>query len=469
MTHHGPISFSEAPDTLAAEVSDMAGTLALEVADAAGAVESIAAEVQRQADGVAVLRRADEALADRIDGIRLAASDAAEAVAGAAEPMERAGVRVRATRDHARSVLLAAGAMRASTADVKSALSQVAATAGAIDSVAKQTRLLALNARIEAARAGAAGAGFSVVAAEVKDLARQTAEATATITATLNQLSHVLEAVLGQAGEVGEGAQRVDDEASAVLDGLVAVDSTLQQVGEGAEGTRSAARAIAEAASERSVALEALATGIVATDGNASAVKDRLARLVGLSETLLAAPVRSGLRTPDGEMVAAAQDAAVRIAGLFERALESGTISEAALFDEEYAAVPRSDPAQHMARFTPFTDATLPELQEALLASDGRIAFCAAVDRNGYLPTHNRKFSHPQGPDPVWNATHCRNRRIFADRVGLGAGRNRSSFLLQAYRRDMGGGAFVLMKDASAPITVRGRHWGGFRIGFRPG
>ena len=40
-------------------------------------------------------------------------------------------------------------------------------------------------------------------------------------------------------------------------------------------------------------------------------------------------------------------------------------------------------------------------------------------------------------------------------------------FLLQTYRRNMGGGTFVLMKDRSAPIFVRGRHWGAFRIGFR--
>jgi methyl-accepting chemotaxis protein len=92
--------------------------------------------------------------------------------------------------------------------------------------------------------------------------------------------------------------------------------------------------------------------------------------------------------------------------------------------------------------------------------------FCAAVDRNGYLPTHNRKFSQPQGVDPVWNAAHCRNRRIFNDRTGLAAGRNTHRFLLQTYRRDMGGGNFKLMKDLSAPIVVSGRHWGGLRLAY---
>jgi methyl-accepting chemotaxis protein len=44
---------------------------------------------------------------------------------------------------------------------------------------------------------------------------------------------------------------------------------------------------------------------------------------------------------------------------------------------------------------------------------------------------------------------------------------NRKPFLLQTYRRDMGGGNFVLMKDVSSPILVRDRHWGAFRMGFR--
>ena len=45
--------------------------------------------------------------------------------------------------------------------------------------------------------------------------------------------------------------------------------------------------------------------------------------------------------------------------------------------------------------------------------------------------------------------------------------RSTQPFLLQTYRRDMGGGQFVLMKDLSAPIWVNGRHWGAFRIGYR--
>ncbi len=63
------------------------------------------------------------------------------------------------------------------------------------------------------------------------------------------------------------------------------------------------------------------------------------------------------------------------------------------------------------------------------------------MDRNGYLPTHNVKFSKPQGNDPVWNTANSRNRRIFDDRVGLGAGQSTAPFLMQIYRRDMGGGS----------------------------
>ena len=79
--------------------------------------------------------------------------------------------------------------------------------------------------------------------------------------------------------------------------------------------------------------------------------------------------------------------------------------------------------------------------------------FCVAWAKGGYLPTHNPNYRLPQGPDPVWNNANCRNRRLFNDRAVKKVAANTKPFLLQTYRRDMGGGNFVLMKDLSSPIS----------------
>ncbi|EQD66286.1 methyl-accepting chemotaxis protein, partial [mine drainage metagenome] len=94
-------------------------------------------------------------------------------------------------------------------------------------------------------------------------------------------------------------------------------------------------------------------------------------------------------------------------------------LTEKELFDESYVAISGSDPLQHMTKFTKFTDEVLPAVQEPPLENPN-IAFVVTIDRNGYIPTHNIKYSLPQGPDPVWNAANCRNRRMFLDRTGLG-------------------------------------------------
>ena len=153
-----------------------------------------------------------------------------------------------------------------------------------------------------------------------------------------------------------------------------------------------------------------------------------------------------------------------------ESALSRGEITESALFDADYQPVPGSNPRQVTTGFVTLTDRLLPPIQEPLLGFDQRVVFCAAVDRNGYLPTHNNAWSQPQRPDdPAWNAAHSRNRRIFNDRAGLAAARNARPHLLQSYERDMGGGQRVPMKEADVPIRVRGRHWGALRLAFRPG
>jgi methyl-accepting chemotaxis protein len=168
------------------------------------------------------------------------------------------------------------------------------------------------------------------------------------------------------------------------------------------------------------------------------------------------------------EFVTRAMEAGAALTGIFEGALASGAISIDDMFDTNYVEIPGTNPLQHRTRILDWADRALPPFQEAFLVKDPRMVFCAMIDRNGYLPVHNRIYSHPQRPgDVVWNTAHSRNRRIFNDTAGLAAGRNQRPYLIQIYARDMGNGKTVMMREIDVPVRVNARHWGGFRTAYK--
>jgi methyl-accepting chemotaxis protein len=470
-TDDGPTPVADPAQAVRA-VARRLGLIGVQIADISGDIDSVSGTVVQQAETFKTLsadaRRMNQSNAEVA---RLAAA-AQESAAQAKDRVTAATGVIRDGVERARgnvgALAEAATGFSATLAEATRTIDNVREASVAIHAIATQTQLLALNAGVEAARAGAAGQGFAVVADAVRSLADETGAVTKEIAQKLDRLTRVVHGLVRQSDEAA-GIARAASAENEVIGAKLAdfesfsrtvrdlIDSIEGIAGPVAENIRIGGRVLEE--------IDAQAAGVERSCARLGAAARRVGEIVGVAEELIEFVQESGAETDDSALIRTAIATAEAIGGLFEEALARGKISRAHLFDETYVPVPGTDPQQHLTRFVRLTDWLLPRVLEPVLQIDPRVVFCAAVDRNGYLPTHNRKYSLPQGPDPVWNAAHSRNRRIFADRTGLAAGRSTKRFLLQTYRRDMGD-AFVLMKDCSAPIFVDGRHWGGLRIGF---
>ncbi len=156
---------------------------------------------------------------------------------------------------------------------------------------------------------------------------------------------------------------------------------------------------------------------------------------------------------------------------VLERAIASGVLTEDQVFDTNYQEIKEgplagaSIPKYHTA-YDDYLDQSIKALQDEFLNSDGMVVFAVLVDRNGYLPTHNTRYSKPLTGDTEKDKVDNRTKRLFNDPVGLAAGKydgkDGNGYLRQIYQRDTG----EMMWDVTAPVYVRGKHWGGFRIGF---
>jgi methyl-accepting chemotaxis protein len=468
MTLEARGSASETEAGIAQKIAEKAGSLGVQLADAAGSIDDVAKVVTDQARQFEELRAAADAMVEANERIAGQVDTAAQSAELAAAEMSASRGSLNASLADVRSLAASATAIESRIGGLRQALEQIAKVAQTIEAIAKQTNLLALNATIEAARAGDAGRGFGVVAGEVKALARQTAEATQQITGTLGQLSQQTGELSREGAEATRRAAKVESGTSAigqvVENSARAISDIAAQAGAIAADTRQ----IRERGAVLTDAFEGLSGGVKKSTGDLGQAKDRINHLLEVAEDLIEATADAGVETTDTPMIRLVVESAARIGALFEQAIDKGEITLADLFDERYEPIAGTEPQQVMTKFTPLTDRLLPAIQEGALEINPRIVFVATVDRNGYLPTHNRKFSQAQRKgDAVWNTANCRNRRIFNDRVGLKAGRSEKPFVVQTYRRDMGGGNFALMKDASAPILVKGRHWGGVRCGYK--
>ncbi|MGZ4456048.1 MAG: methyl-accepting chemotaxis protein, partial [Nocardioides sp.] len=155
----------------------------------------------------------------------------------------------------------AAEATTATVAKLGDSSSEVGDVIKVITSIAEQTNLLALNATIEAARAGEAGKGFAVVANEVKELARETSQATQDIGRRIEAIQAATGEAVTAIGRISEISAQISDThttiASAVEEQTATTNEMSRNVSEAAHGSTEIAETItgvARAAAENTEA-----------------------------------------------------------------------------------------------------------------------------------------------------------------------------------------------------------------------
>ncbi|WP_299423069.1 methyl-accepting chemotaxis protein [uncultured Shimia sp.] len=254
-------SFNDAVSSLSGiitSVTSVSSQIEVDSRELAEVSNSVAHSTEKQAGALQGVTDAVEQIADAMNG----------AVEKAKSTQERFDHTRNMTSNGAEVVRQAVSTMD----EIEASSSQIDHVVTLIEDIAFQTNLLALNAGVEAARAGEAGAGFAIVASEVRELAHRSAEAAQNINklisesnghvtngvALVRQVGEALEAILGDVNQVSGNVAEISDVSSEQAQSVEKIRGSMQTIGSETQANAARAEEASAATSSLDMAVDRL-------------------------------------------------------------------------------------------------------------------------------------------------------------------------------------------------------------------